>query len=308
MALNTEVYHLDLDRVSVEFPYKAYSCQLDYMRAVIAALKAKNNALLESPTGTGKTLCLFCAALGWRRHVSQNGREVKICFSSRTHSQLRQVMAELKKTSYKPKSVVLASREHLCTHEDVRLATGAQQKGMCRKARKENKCRFWTGFQNQKRAQKKLHSTDLHDIEEIVSTCKDAGVCPYYKARDDLQQAELLLLPYDYIISRQTRESMKVSLEDCVLIFDEGHNIPKFCELSASFELSRADIIGARIEIETAQHLMRRDQGAKHSDLANFNMISHIIYELETDILGKTVILLFCYFVKFSVVRLCFLF
>ena len=57
----------DICGVPVDFPFEAYSPQLVYMEKVVLALEQGTNALLESPTGTGKTLCLLCAALGWRR-------------------------------------------------------------------------------------------------------------------------------------------------------------------------------------------------------------------------------------------------
>ena len=57
----------NIANVAVDFPFEAYQVQLVYMEKVVMALESGSNALLESPTGTGKTLCLLCAALGWRR-------------------------------------------------------------------------------------------------------------------------------------------------------------------------------------------------------------------------------------------------
>lgn len=59
--------------VPVEFPYKPYGTQLAYMGRVISTLdRARRqghcHALLESPTGTGKSLSLLCSALAWQHN------------------------------------------------------------------------------------------------------------------------------------------------------------------------------------------------------------------------------------------------
>ncbi|XP_071698535.1 uncharacterized protein [Rutidosis leptorrhynchoides] len=58
--------------VQIEFPYKPYGSQLAYMSRVIATLDRAQrdghfHALLESPTGTGKSLSLLCSVLAWQK-------------------------------------------------------------------------------------------------------------------------------------------------------------------------------------------------------------------------------------------------
>ncbi len=64
-----------ISRVRVQFPHRAYPSQVAMMSKIILALQRGQNALLESPTGSGKSLALLCAALAWQRDEARKARE-----------------------------------------------------------------------------------------------------------------------------------------------------------------------------------------------------------------------------------------
>ncbi|XP_020379775.2 regulator of telomere elongation helicase 1-like [Rhincodon typus] len=175
---------IQLDGITIDFPYIPYKCQEDYMSKVIECLQKKVNGILESPTGTGKTLCLLCASLAWREHVRDsisankisrqlNGEELfdgrslsswgsasvdadsasysdipKIVYASRTHSQLTQVINELRNTAYRPKVCVLGSREQLCIHPEVMKQESNHVKvHMCRVKTSTRTCHFYNNVE-----------------------------------------------------------------------------------------------------------------------------------------------------------------
>lgn len=51
--------------VEVKFPCKPYPSQLTMMERIIKCINRKQNSLLESPTGSGKSLALLCSSLAW---------------------------------------------------------------------------------------------------------------------------------------------------------------------------------------------------------------------------------------------------
>lgn len=55
-----------INGIKVKFPFKPYPSQIGMMDRVIRALDGnKLHALLESPTGSGKTMALLCGVLSW---------------------------------------------------------------------------------------------------------------------------------------------------------------------------------------------------------------------------------------------------
>ncbi|PPR96796.1 hypothetical protein GOBAR_AA23875 [Gossypium barbadense] len=62
------------------FPYKPYSIQIDFMNALYHSLDKGGVSMLESPTGTGKTLSIICSSLQWvldQRQKDQSEKRVE---------------------------------------------------------------------------------------------------------------------------------------------------------------------------------------------------------------------------------------
>lgn len=325
------IYTYTLRGICVEFPFPAYECQLVFMERVIEALQTGNNALLESPTGTGKTLCLLCATLAWRKHTIQemenqlpqqqhnnthgaannggggnehdiinnilhkvmpnfnansltaNGGEFiqntpnhlshtqqlssssgntiininntvtmskpKIIYASRTHSQLTQVVDELKHTSYKPAMTLLGSRQQLCVHPEVSKLQGTVQNHACAAKTTARTCKYRENL-NGWSAEKHVLRHSILDIEDLVSIGKSENICPYYWQMDNRNDADILFMPYNYLLSSDIRTRLNLQLNNAIIIFDEAHNLESICSESSSFDLTANDLATSLAEID----------------------------------------------------------
>ncbi|KAK2493573.1 hypothetical protein MC885_018022 [Smutsia gigantea] len=340
---------ITLNGVTVDFPFQPYKCQEEYMTKVLECLQKKVNGVLESPTGTGKTLCLLCTTLAWREHLrdaisaqkiaeraqgalfpdgtsSSWGNAAsdgdgtacytdipKIIYASRTHSQLTQVINELRNTSYRPRVCVLGSREQLCIHPEVKKQeSNHMQIHLCRKKVASHSCHFYNNTE-EKSLEQEL-GTPILDIEDLVKSGNRHKLCPYYLSRNLRQQADIIFMPYNYLLDAKvlvtlplgcpssslplfpllkSRRAHSIDLKGTVVIFDEAHNVEKMCEESASFDLTPHDVASGLGVIDQVLEEQTRlaQQGELHLDFSVDPTNAGLNMELE-DIAKLKMILL----------------
>ncbi|CDW83417.1 rtel1 protein [Stylonychia lemnae] len=222
-----------------------YQQQVDYMSKVIEACQKSSNALLESPTGTGKTLCLLTASLSWLKKIRESNEldedeMPRIIYCSRTHSQISQVMNELKHTAYKPKVCLIGSRDQLCVNPTVNQHKGMALNSQCKKVREQRKdsphcCTYFKNTGDS--VTPNGFKWDIQDVEDLHKLGSSQIVCPYYLQKSRIQYSDLILMPYNYLIDPKIRENFKINYENSIIIMDEAHNVERVAEDVASFEI-----------------------------------------------------------------------
>ncbi|XP_031629001.1 regulator of telomere elongation helicase 1 homolog [Contarinia nasturtii] len=292
--------------IPILFPFEPYDVQRRYMEKVIECLDRSANSVLESPTGTGKTLSLLCSTLGWvlekkrqvqvtmdeqlnkvaafnmehgintaslpqrRQYIDQFVDSLnaagnsqtnamlgvpRVIYASRTHSQISQAMQELKRTGYNHmKAAVIGSRDQLCIHPDLAKESNANKIQLCKIKVTNRSCHFHNRLDTQK-DNPEFRENRVLDIEELVRIGKKLKCCPYYASKEFVDDAEIIFMPYNYLLDPKMRKANKIDLQNTIIILDEAHNVEKMCEESASAVITSTQIA---LAIEDVSHILNK--------------------------------------------------
>jgi Fanconi anemia group J protein len=160
----------------------------------------------------------------------------KIYLCSRTHSQLHQLMRELKRTPYAPRYAVLGSRKQYCP-------IGKNDEECTELTKNKNRGETACGWYNKKDAVvEELHRARVWDMEDLDTVAKSHLGCQYYAMRALHKNAELVLCPYNYVFDENIRKALEIDLTGAAVIIDEGHNVEDVCRDGASMEISVTEL------------------------------------------------------------------
>ncbi|KAJ5466091.1 hypothetical protein N7530_009878 [Penicillium desertorum] len=272
-----------IDDLPVLFPYpRIYPEQYAYMCDLKKTLDVGGHCVLEMPSGTGKTVSLLSLIVAYQQHYPEHR---KLIYCSRTMSEIEKALAELKALmEHRAKelgheeefrALGLTSRKNLCLHPSVKR----EKSGTVVDAR----CRSLTaGFVKEKKERgedvelcvyhENLDLLEPHNLvppgvftlDGLSRYGEEHKQCPYFSARRMMPWCNIIIYSYHYLLDPKIAERVSRELsKDCIVVFDEAHNIDNVCIESLSIDLSEDSL---RKATRGANNLERRIEEMKSTD------------------------------------------
>lgn len=230
------------------FPYEPRDAQRDLIAFIDSAVSSGRHAVVESGTGTGKTVCSLAGALPFARGTGR-----KILYLTRTKSQQKQVLSEMRRISEtepvfavaiqgrSPSTCPMASSD-----PELRAGNSEELSKLCSHLKKKGEdgrcgCPYYQamdsldpeGYADSMRG-------DMPDPEDFQRRCRDDGYCPYEASKICLPYADVIAVPYTFVvippIRRRLLDWINTTIEETVIIVDEAHNMPDFLRDSCTSE------------------------------------------------------------------------
>jgi len=220
------------------FPYVPRKTQEIIVEDIYSSAREQRNIIIQSKTGSGKTVCSLSALLGFCMNEKK-----KLVYTTRTNSQQKQVISEARAIrenaadgTFAPDEILalpLQGRRNMCLLMDelteFREAIPEEMSLMCSTRKKrtgemlEGTNEDTQGDFNRAVFDMMLHermcpyyyrllTTNLNplkrwvaeripDAHEIVSRCRDEEICPYEFIKILLDKAQLVVMPYIFVFN-----------------------------------------------------------------------------------------------------------
>lgn len=228
-------------------------------------------------------------------------KPIQIFFCSRTHSQLNQIVGEVKNTIYKKttRTISLASRSNYCINKSVlalkknnlindrclelqkskvKVTKSNKDKTSSKKMKtSETSCPY---FKNNSENLKNTSLTNVMDIEDLVKLSLKEKSCAYYSSRSVVPDSQLIMVPYQILFNKTTREQCGIDLKNNIVIIDEAHNL-----LDTISQIHTATISLTQLRLAHKQMMaykMKYIKLFKAKNLLKFNQLIFVTKRLLT--------------------------
>jgi len=319
----------DLDGLEVFFPYPSiYPEQYEYMLELKNALDAKGHCMLEMPTGTGKTVSLLSLITSYQYAHPEVG---KLVYCTRTVPEMSQTIDELKRVIAHRNSllseeevaknpilgVCLSSRRNMCIHPKVIEESDKEQVDvLCRRmtapwvrikasesseieginTSSHNLCQYYEEYEA--RGSDIPVTSGIYNLEDMKKVGQENGWCPYFATRHVVRFASVVVYNYQYMLDPKVASMVSKELEkECIVVFDEAHNIDNVCIEALSVNFNRRSLEAASANVSKLNRLINSEKAADQERLnAEYQALvegltaSGTIDAASADILGNPVL------------------
>lgn len=218
------------------FPHKTIRpSQLNLVNDIENAILTEKIILAHAPTGLGKTASALAAALP----IALEKKKI-IFFLTNRHTQHKIAIETLKAIAQKTDTNIIVSdligKRWMCSQEIASLF-GNDFNEYCKSVVEKGECEFYNKVRNKKsltvEAKKILsdikNSTPKHN-EELITLCKQEGMCSYELSLALAKDAQVLIGDYYYLfhpfVQNTILTKLEKEIEDIIVVVDEGHNLP----------------------------------------------------------------------------------
>lgn len=236
-----------LDYKEVLFPFKEMrQGQESFMKVVRTALDHKKSVLAHMPTGLGKTVAALSPSL---KYALDNDKTVIFLTPKHTHHRIAIETLKIIKEKYDLDFSVVdfIGKKWMCAREDVEFLSAHDFREYCKGLVNKKECEFYENYYNKwekgkvKRVLEELKSRLMH-VEELCRFCKMYKLCPFEAAIDSGKKARIIVADYFHVLNPGTRETffkkIEKELKNCIIIWDEAHNLPSRARDLMSVDLS----------------------------------------------------------------------
>ncbi|MBI4145141.1 ATP-dependent DNA helicase [Candidatus Woesearchaeota archaeon] len=220
------------------FPHEnVRDVQNEMLALVQKCIETRTPLLVHAPTGLGKTAATLAPAVTYAKD-----KDLVVFFLTSRHTQhliAIQTLKDIKQRfNVNPGTVSIVGKKNLCAQSGVTTLRSDDFLEYCRALREDGKCSYYLNTRTTNglvQPKAELVAVELRNelpapSEHILNRGTEQEMCPYELTVAVAKDAKVIIADYNYLFNARIRDAFlsKIGkkLEQCIVIIDEGHNLP----------------------------------------------------------------------------------